>query len=120
MSAVVGLRREEREEGVVLPPREGVGVRDGRLPSDRELAEGAELLMPCPIALERQQAWIQRLFHFGLIAMATTGLAPPTASRALFHLNSSSNYCALSFIRGGSAAGGRGKRSHSFSAGPYD
>lgn len=45
MSAVVGLRREEREEGVVLPPREGVGVRDCLPLSDRELAEGIEALI---------------------------------------------------------------------------
>lgn len=45
MSAVDGLRREEREDGVVLPPREGVGVRDGRPLSDRELAEGVEMLI---------------------------------------------------------------------------
>ena len=45
VSAVDGLRREEREEGVVLPPREGVGVRDCLPLSDRELAEGIEALI---------------------------------------------------------------------------
>lgn len=45
MSAVVGLRRDDREDGVVLPPREGVGVRDCLPLSDRELAEGIEALI---------------------------------------------------------------------------
>ena len=76
MSAVVGLRREEREEGVVLPPREGVGVRDGRLPSDRELAEGAELLMPCRIALERLQASLYWTHGSTSSGCFTLGLLP--------------------------------------------
>ena len=44
VSAVVGLRREDREDGVVIPPREGVGVRDGRPLGGLELAEGTEVL----------------------------------------------------------------------------
>ena len=73
VSAVVGLRSEEREEGVVLPPREGVGVRDGRPLSDLELAEGTELLMPCRIALERQQATLYGVVRSGCF---TLGLLP--------------------------------------------
>ena len=49
MSVVVGLRREERDEGVVLPPRDGVGVRDGRSLSDREQAEVTGVLMVSPL-----------------------------------------------------------------------
>lgn len=42
---MVGLRREDREDGVVRPPREGVGVRDGLPLSDRELTERIEALI---------------------------------------------------------------------------
>ena len=64
VSAVVGLRREEREEGVVLPPREGVGVRDGWPLNDLKLAEGRELLMPRHIPLE---AALYELLHLDLL-----------------------------------------------------
>ena len=45
MSAVEGLRREEREDGVVRPPSEGVGVQDCRSLGGLELAETTEVLM---------------------------------------------------------------------------
>ena len=48
MSAVDGLRREERDEGVVRPPSEGVGVQDGRSLCGLELAETTEVLILLP------------------------------------------------------------------------
>ena len=45
VSAVVGRRSEDREEGVVLPPSDGVGVRDSRPLGDLELAEATDVLI---------------------------------------------------------------------------
>ena len=76
MSAVEGRSREEREEGVVRPPSEGVGVHEGRSLGGLELVETTVLL----ISLQLLQAMRASTLCTAQVLIAIEIIPAPTAT----------------------------------------